>query len=86
MIKSAHKQTNPFKGLILSLKDEIKALVIRKGRSMKWLASEIDRRRGKNTSYQNFYQKLARESLKYEEAKEIASILGYEIIWVDKKH
>lgn len=68
-----------------TIRDEIKSYIIRKGWAMKELNDALNKRQGKETSYQNFSKKLASGSFRYEDAKEIADILGYEIVWVDKK-
>ena len=68
----------------MSIRDEIKSFIAGKGRTMKQVHEALDARHNRKTTYQNFAQKLARNTLRYEEAKEIADVLGYKIIWVEK--
>lgn len=72
-------------GPTMSIRDEIKSYIIRKGRTMKEVNDALNARQGKDTSHQNFSKKLASGSFRYEDAKELADILGYEIVWIDKK-
>ena len=68
----------------MTLRDEIKSRIMGRGWSMKQVHEALDERHGRKTSYQNFAQKLTRGTLRYEEAKEIAEILGYKIAWLDE--
>lgn len=69
------------KGLLMSIRDEIKGYASLAGKTLKFLYEELDKLHNRETTYQNFVKKLARESLSYKEVKEIAEILGYEIVW-----
>lgn len=71
--------------LILTIKDEIRSYAVRKGLSIRRLSELLNARRGTTTSPQNLTKKLANSTLRYDEVKEIADVLGYEIVWVEKK-
>ncbi|MCM1003611.1 MAG: DUF6471 domain-containing protein [Candidatus Gastranaerophilales bacterium] len=66
-----------------TLKDELKALIVRKGQNVTSLA-ELLTKSGHPTSKQNLNNKLSNETIRYKEILEIADVLGYEIKWVDK--
>lgn len=63
------------------LKDELKALIIKEGWTMKRVVEEINKKYNRDSSVQNFSAKLKRESLKYTEVQEVLDILGYSIDW-----
>lgn len=66
-----------------SVKTEIKVKLLQAGKTMKWLHEELETRAGipdeKRTTYQNFVQKL--NNLRYDSVKEIADVLGYDLVW-----
>lgn len=63
----------------MSVKEEIKTLLVQSNIKLKELAEEMTKRTGKNYSSANISQKLSRKTLKYEEAKLIGEILGYKL-------
>ena len=65
----------------MSLKDDLKALIIKSGWTMTQVVEELNKRYDRDTSVQNFSAKLKRESLKYTEVVEVLDIIGYEISW-----
>lgn len=65
----------------MSIKEEIKILLVQSNTKLKELADEMTKRTGKNYSSANISQKLSRKTLKYEEAKLIGEILGYKLIF-----
>lgn len=65
----------------MSLKDDLKALIIKSGWTMTQVVEELNKKYNRDTSVQNFSAKLKRESLKYTEVEEILDIIGYEIKW-----
>ena len=65
----------------MSLKDDLKALIIKSGWTMTQLVDELNKSHDRETSVQNFSAKLKRESLKYTEVAEVLEIIGYEIAW-----
>lgn len=66
----------------MSIKDEIKMMLIKSGISMTELVRRLNEKHNRNDTVQNLNGKLTRGTLKYSEAKEIAEILGYEVKWV----
>ena len=66
------------------LKDELKGLIISQGFTMSQVNDELNRRHGTNLSFQNFSNRLRKESFSYNEVSEILDIIGYEIEWCKK--
>ncbi|MGN0159230.1 MAG: LLM class flavin-dependent oxidoreductase [Brotaphodocola sp.] len=67
----------------ISIRNEIKAEIAKSG----WTLTDIVREMNKlhpdeQTTSQNISNKLTRGTLKYSEAREIASIIGRKIKWV----
>ena len=76
-----HSQANTKFGGKMNIRNEIKSYIVREGLTMSevvdWLAEE----HGWSSSVPNFSGKLQRGSLRYGEAKELADVLGYELVW-----
>lgn len=70
----------------MTLKEEIKVLLIKSGFTMTGLVKALNEKYDRNDTVQNLNGKLTRETLKYKEAVEISEILGYEIQWVSNKN
>lgn len=68
----------------MNIKNEIKAKIIETGWTIKDVAAELTKRYNNNYSPENLSNKLRRGTIQYQEVKEIADILGYEIKWVKK--
>lgn len=66
----------------MSLKDDLKGLIIKSGWSMTEVVNEINRRNNQSSTLQNFSGKIRRETIKYKEVEEIFDIIGYHIEWV----
>lgn len=60
----------------MSFKDELKGLIISQGYTLKQINDELNKLHGTNYSFQNFSNKLRRESFSYCEVVEILSIIG----------
>ena len=73
------------KEIFMSVRNDVKVLLAESDRSITFLAAEMSKITGKNYSRSNISQKLLRGTLKYEEAKLIASILGYELKFIRVK-
>lgn len=70
---------------ISDLRKEIKLYLINADRTLASVVDEMNKRHpNKPTTSQNINNKIARGTLKYEEAKEIADIIGYKIKWIKK--
>lgn len=63
----------------MSFKDELKGLIISQGYTLKQINDELNKLHGTNYSFQNFSNKLRRESFSYCEVVEILSIIGVKI-------
>ena len=57
----------------MSVREEVKSLLAKENKTMKDIAEQMD------TSIQNLSQKLRNKTIKFEEVREIADILGYDI-------
>ena len=71
--------------MIIGIEEQIKSLTIREGLTLKELVERLAKLFGRSSSLSNFSNKLTRESLRYNEAQEIAEALGYEIVWKKKE-
>ena len=67
------------------IRNEIKAQIIRAGMTMQQVVDLLSDEYGWSDSVSNFSNKLARGSLRYEEAVQLAEVLGYEIVWKKKE-
>lgn len=63
----------------MSFKDELKGLIISQGFTMSQVNNELNSRHGTNMSFQNFSNRLRRESFSYKEVVEILDIIGCDI-------
>ncbi len=72
----------------MKTKDEIKGNLTLKGWTLTEIVNEINRRRKisglKKTSVSNVSNKINRGTIKYDEVKEIADIIGCSLVWRDK--
>ena len=59
----------------------IRAKIIMAGMTMRDVAEMLHLKYGRSDSVSNLSGKLNRGSLRYEEALEIADVLGYDIVW-----
>ena len=66
-------------------RNEIKAQIIRAGFTMQEVCYRLHDDYGWSDSVSNFSNKLARNSLRYREAIELADVLGYDIIWQKRR-
>lgn len=68
----------------MGVKEDIKTIIVQSGWTLTDVAKEMSVITKKNYSGSNISQKLARKTLKYEEAKLIGEILNYELKFVKK--
>ena len=68
----------------MNIRNEIKAQIVRAGITMQQVVDLLSDEYGWSDSVSNFSNKLARGSLRYEEAVQLAEVLGYEIVWKKK--
>jgi hypothetical protein len=69
----------------MTVRKDIKQLLLENDTTITQLARELSKATGKHYSQSNISQKLMRNTLKYEEAKLIGSVLGYELKFVRTK-
>ncbi len=70
----------------MSLRDDLKALIIKKGWTMTKVVEELNERYNRDFTVQNLSGKMRRGTLKYTEVVEILDIIDYSIKWVDKNN
>ena len=71
--------------LNLSVRNEIKAQIIRAGFTMQEVVDLLHDEYGWSDSVSNLSAKLQRESIRYKEVVELADALGYELIWQKRR-
>ena len=69
----------------MNIRNEIKAQIVRAGMTMQQVVDLLSDEYGWSDSVSNFSNKLARGSLRYEEAVQLAQVLEYEIVWKKKE-
>lgn len=67
----------------MSLKNDLKSLIIKQGFTMSQVNDELNRRHGTNLSFQNFSNRFRKETFSYNEVAEILDIIGYHIKWLE---
>lgn len=67
------------------IRNEIKAQIVRAGMTMQQVVDLLSDEYGWSDSVSNFSNKLARGSLRYEEAVQLAEVLGYELVWQKRR-
>lgn len=68
-----------------NIKNDIKANIARSGYTLTKIVELLNEKYNKKTTVQNLSNKLSRETISYKEILEIADVLGYEIVWKDKR-
>ncbi len=66
-------------------RNEIRAQIVRAGFTMQEVLDRLHDDYGWSDSVSNFSNKLARNSLRYREAVELADVLGYELVWQKRR-
>ncbi|MBR1425123.1 hypothetical protein IJ579_06130 [bacterium] len=69
----------------MSIRTDIKTILAENDVTITQVAKELSNVTGKHYSQSNISQKLMRGTLKYEEAKLIGQILGYELKFIRTK-
>ncbi|OSA92821.1 UNVERIFIED_ORG: hypothetical protein B2H93_13420 [Clostridium botulinum] len=69
----------------MGLKEDIKSYIAISGLTLKQIQEELNKRNNTNHSVQNLSKKINNETLRYNEIKQIADIIGYEIQWMKKQ-
>ena len=68
----------------MNISNEIKSYIVREGMTISEVLERLVEEHGWNASVPNFSGKLQRGSLRYSEAKELADMLGYDLIWLKR--
>lgn len=68
-----------------NIKELIKMLLLSRGMSMHKLVQILHETKGFSSSYSNLFGKLQRGTIKFDEVREIAKILNYNIVFKDNK-
>ena len=74
-------QANTKFGGNMNIRNEIKSYIVREGLTMSEVVDRLAEEYCWSSSAPNFSGKLQRGSLRYSEAKELADVLGYELVW-----
>lgn len=69
----------------MSIREEIKILLLKEHSTITEIASEMSKRSDKTYTMRSLSQKLMRETLRVDEYKLIADILGYDVKLVKRK-
>ena len=69
----------------MNVRNEIKSMIVRSGLTMRQVVDMLSDEYGWSDSISNFSSKLSRGSLRYQEAIQIADVLGYEIVWKKRR-
>ena len=70
---------------MMDIRNEIKAYIVREGKTMNEVVEDLAYEYDWSDSVPNLSGKLRRGSLRYQEAKELADVLGYDLVWVKRK-
>ncbi len=65
----------------MTVRNEIKAQIVRAGYTMQEVVDRLHEEYGWSDSVSNLSAKLQRESIRYKEVVELADVLGYDLIW-----
>lgn len=68
----------------MAYKNDLKAVIMKTGYTMAQINDELNKRHNTNLGYQNFSNRLSKETFKYSEILEILDIIGYDIQWVKR--
>ena len=69
----------------MTVRNEIKAQIIRAGYTMQELVDRLHEEYGWSDSVSNLSAKPQRESIRYKEVVELADVLGYDLIWQKRR-
>ena len=69
----------------MSIRNEIKAQIVREGLTMQQLVEQLSDEYGWSESVSNLSAKLQRESLRYIEAVQMADVMGYDLVWQKRR-
>ena len=73
------------RGITMTVKNEIKSIIVRSGMTMQHVVDLLSEEYGWSDSISNFSNKLTRGSLRYREAIQIADVMGYDLVWQKRR-
>ena len=68
----------------MGAREDIKALLAKSNKTLKYIAQEISCRKGCSISADNLSQKLRKGTLRYDDAVLIADILNYDVKFIKR--
>jgi len=68
----------------MGVKEDIKSVLAKENITLTEVVERLNKKYSRNDNLQNLSNKLRRGTLKYDEALEIAGVIGYEIKWIKK--
>ena len=69
----------------MSVRNEIKAQIVRVGFTMQEVVDRLAEEYDWSDSVSNLSAKLQRESIRYKEVMELADVLGYDLVWQKRR-
>ena len=69
----------------MNIRNEIKAQIIRAGMTMQEVVDQLSTDYGWSDSVSNLSAKLQRQSIRYKEVLELATVPGYDIVWQKRR-
>lgn len=70
---------------IMGIKEDLKSLIAKEAKTMTEIAGILYKTDNKRTAMNSLSQKLRLNTIKYEEVRQIADLLGYDIQFVKRK-
>ncbi len=70
----------------MGIKEDIKSMIAKEARTMTEIAGLLYNTEDKRSAVNGLSQKLRLKTIKYEEVRQIADILGYDIQFVKRKN
>ena len=70
---------------MMTVRNEIKAQIVRAGYTMQEVVDRLHEEYGWVDSVSNLSAKLQRESNRYKEVVELAEVLGYDLLWEKRR-
>ena len=65
----------------MDIRNELKSYIVKEGMTMRELVDMLSFEYGWSDSDSNFSNKLDKGTFRYLQAKQLAEVLGYEIVW-----
>ena len=69
----------------MDIRSEIKSIIAKRGTTLKKVCAELENAKNRKISPNNMTNKLRRNTVKFEEVKDILAVLDYHIEFVENK-